>query len=196
MQFVSKSNSSNMAKTIGGIEVRFAEANRDFKNWWVDYEPSQRLLPKGWQKDPETLPLREDLIWDKDVDIPLRDGVKLRADVFRPVCDEHDKIPALIAWSPYGKTGSGRSPDLGRLVLNRSDKAYGGSILGEIRTIDFAHLGLPKESLSGLEKFEAPDPADWCPRGYAIVQPDARGCFNSEGDIVFYGTQVGTRTWW
>jgi putative CocE/NonD family hydrolase len=29
--------------------------------------------------------------------------------------------------------------------------------------------------------FEAPDPVVWCPRGYAIVVTDPRGCWNSEG---------------
>ncbi len=51
-------------------------------------------------------------------------------------------------------------------------------------------MGVPKTALSGLEKFEAPDPAEWCARGYAVVQPDSRGSFNSEGDIFAYGTQV------
>lgn len=46
------------------------------------------------------------------------------------------------------------------------------------------------EDLSGLEKFEAPDPVEWCPRGYILVQPDARGCYKSEGDIAILGTQV------
>ena len=44
--------------------------------------------------------------------------------------------------------------------------------------------------LSGLEKFEGPDPVEWCPRGYAVVQPDARGGFHSQGDIFVLGTQV------
>ncbi len=51
-------------------------------------------------------------------------------------------------------------------------------------------MGVPKSALSGLEKFEAPDPAEWCARGYAVVQPDAWGSYNSEGDIFVYGTQV------
>ena len=50
--------------------------------------------------------------------------------------------------------------------------------------------GIPRSWTSDLEKFEAPDPAEWCPRGYAIVNIDPRGVFDSEGDIAVFGTQV------
>ena len=51
--------------------------------------------------------------------------------------------------------------------------------------------GVPKDSTSDLEKFEALDPAEWCPRGYAIVNVDSRGVFDSDGDMFSLGTQVG-----
>lgn len=51
--------------------------------------------------------------------------------------------------------------------------------------------GVPRDQTSDLEKFEALDPAEWCPRGYAIVNIDPRGTFDSEGNIVMLGTQVG-----
>jgi putative CocE/NonD family hydrolase len=38
-----------------------------------------------------------------------------------------------------------------------------------------------------LEKFEGPDPNEWCMRGYAILDPNARGSFDSEGDLYFFG---------
>lgn len=38
---------------------------------------------------------------DKDIWIPMRDGVRIAADVFRP--DGPGKFPALLALSPYGK---------------------------------------------------------------------------------------------
>ena len=43
--------------------------------------------------------------------------------------------------------------------------------------------GVAKSTLSGYEKWEAPDPAEWCARGYAVVNADARGVFDSEGHI-------------
>ena len=50
--------------------------------------------------------------------------------------------------------------------------------------------GIPKDRTSDLEKFEALDPAEWCPRGYAIINVDSRGVFDSDGDIYVLGTQV------
>jgi uncharacterized protein len=46
--------------------------------------------------------------------------------------------------------------------------------------------GVPLEKTSGYEKFEALDPAEWCARGYAIINIDARGAGDSGGDIVFW----------
>lgn len=85
----------------------FVPSNRDFHHWWIEFEPSQRTLPAGWKREPDRLALREELLWDKDVPIPMRDGTVLRADVFRPANRRHETLPALLAWSPYGKTGSG-----------------------------------------------------------------------------------------
>ncbi len=50
--------------------------------------------------------------------------------------------------------------------------------------------GIPRDWTSDLEKFEALDPAEWCPRGYAIVNVDSRGVFDSDGDMYMLGTQV------
>ena len=38
---------------------------------------------------------------ERDVFVPMRDGVQLCVDVFRP--DADDRFPALLAMSPYGK---------------------------------------------------------------------------------------------
>jgi predicted acyl esterase len=45
-------------------------------------------------------------------------------------------------------------------------------------------VGVAKDRLPGFEKFEAPDPAEWTARGYAIVNPDARGAYDSEGNLL------------
>lgn len=84
--------------------------------------PNTRKLPVGWQFAEGRRALNEELILDEVVAIPLRDGVKVRysqepaeritdlvgkiyCDIFRPVTDE--KVPAILAVSPYGKNGHG-----------------------------------------------------------------------------------------
>jgi predicted acyl esterase len=44
-------------------------------------------------------------------------------------------------------------------------------------------VSVPQSKLSGFESFEAPDPAEWKARGYAIVNVNSRGAFGSEADI-------------
>ena len=52
-------------------------------------------------------------------------------------------------------------------------------------------LGIDIAAFSGLQKFEGPDPAYWCARGYAICNPDPRGIGQSEGDSAMFGRQEG-----
>ncbi|OQV07088.1 hypothetical protein CLAIMM_11572 [Cladophialophora immunda] len=154
---------------VGGIEVAFKPANRDFSKRWKDFGPSKEVLPKGWRKEPGRRPLDSDLIFERDVPVILRDGCKIYMDVFRPPSSDSIPVAAIVAWSPYGKQGNGFQ-SLDRVPWR---------------------AGIPKDWTSDLEKFEAPDPAEWCPRGYAIVNIDVRGTFDSEGDQVAQGTQEG-----
>ena len=131
------------------------------------FNPGTQRLPKGYQISPKFKPLPCDIILEKDVPITLRDGVTIYTDVYRPVTDE--KVPVIMAWSPYGKS-AGTAP--------RYENIFG-------------IIGLRNSIVSGLEKFEGPDPAYWCQHGYAICNPDARGIAHSEGDISMIGTQEG-----
>jgi predicted acyl esterase len=112
------SSSDSMATTIDGIEILFKEANRDFTKRWHQFGPSKEVLPKGWQKAEGRRALEEDLIFERDIRISLRDGTTIWADVFRPVVSDNKLIPAILAWSPYGKQGNGAYffNDLGRIV--------------------------------------------------------------------------------
>lgn len=49
--------------------------------------------------------------------------------------------------------------------------------------------GVPLTAVSELQKWEAPDPAEWCSHGYAVINPDARGAYTSEGKICAQGYQ-------
>jgi predicted acyl esterase len=97
-----------MSHQIGGINVTFAPSNHGFHNYWTSFKPSTKvILPKGWQREPGFRALSESIIWEKDVPIAMRDGTILRGDVFRPMAKDGVPLPALLPWSPYGKTGSG-----------------------------------------------------------------------------------------
>ena len=132
-----------------------------------NFSPGTRILPKGFQLDSKFRTLPTDIVFEKDVAVVLRDGVTIYVDVFRPA--ESEKVPVIIAWSPYGKSG-GTAPRTTNL---------------------FNMLGLDNGMLSGLAKFEGPDPAYWCAHGYAVCNPDARGIAHSEGDTSMIGTQEG-----
>ena len=46
------------------------------------------------------------VIYEKDVPVPMRDGVVLRANVFRP--DAPGSFPGILVRTPYGKAESGQ----------------------------------------------------------------------------------------
>ncbi len=131
------------------------------------FDPGTRVLSAGSRVEPRFRPLPVDIVFEKDVAVTLRDGVTIYVDVFRPAGVE--KVPVIVAWSPYGKSG-GSSPKIASL---------------------FAMLGMGSDLVSGLEKFEGPDPAYWCAHGYAICNPDARGVADSDGDSAMFGRQEG-----
>ena len=131
------------------------------------FDPGTRTLRAGFQVAPPFRPLPIDIIFEKDVAVKLRDGVTIYVDVFRPA--GADKVPVVVAWSPYGKSQ--------------------GSSMSAIGV--FGLVGLDNAIVSGLNKFEGPDPAYWCAQGYAICNPDVRGVVDSEGDSVLWDRQEG-----
>lgn len=131
------------------------------------FEPGIRTLPAGFQVAPGFLPLPLEIVFEKDVAVMLRDGVTIFTNVFRPAGSE--RVPVIVAWSPYGKSG-GTAPTTTSL---------------------FDMIGVDNSALSGLGKFEGPDPAFWCANGYAICNPDPRGIANSSGDSYLWDRQEG-----
>ncbi|KAL2128963.1 hypothetical protein VTI74DRAFT_8402 [Chaetomium olivicolor] len=128
--------------------------------------PRSEILPAGWNGF-NSRPLPSAILVEHDVAFTMRDGKKLYADIYRPP-GSNVKVPAILCWSLFGKKFNG---------------------LTSLRLMTPWNLGIPDGTLSGLEKFEAPDPADWVPSGYAIVNIDSRGCGHSEGTMVILGTQ-------
>lgn len=138
------------------------------------FEPGSTVLIKGHTKAEGYRPFSVDAIFDRDVAITVRDGVRLYSDIFRPASSDDEPVPAIIPWSPYGKTGTG-------------PQNY--DVMAPFRA------AIPKNRTSGYEKFEAPDPAEWTERGYAVVNIDARGAGHSEGVIAHWGNQEAQDVW-
>ncbi len=130
------------------------------------FKPETLLLKKGSIRLKGYKPLPCDILLERDVPVTLRDGVTIYTDIFRPNDDKAH--PAIMAMSPYGK-------EIGSQWLDDTPN----------------HAGIPMEATSGLQKFEGPDPAYWCDHGYAIINPDVRGAYNSEGIILFFGSDYG-----
>ncbi|KAJ1325493.1 hypothetical protein MN608_08686 [Microdochium nivale] len=126
------------------------------------------VLPAGHQRGPAYRGFRAETIYERDIEIPLRDGTILRADVYRPN-NTTEKVPILLAWSPYGKSDTG------------------------VFSLDLipGRAGVHQSRLSGYESFEGPDPAEWTARGYAVVNVNIKGAFDSEGDLVWHSTADG-----
>jgi len=148
------------------IEIIYRKSSPldDPKVRYPGFKPSTTALAEGSVHGKGALALPCNIVFERDVAVPMRDGTVIYIDVFRPTGME--KVPAIMGWSPYGKKGGYRNLD---------------QLPGR--------FGIPVSALSGLQVWEGPDPAYWCNQGYAVVNPDARGAFMSEGDIAFWGTQ-------
>jgi predicted acyl esterase len=135
------------------------------------FYPGETILRNGdiWKNG--AAPLSCDIKFLHDVAVPLRDGVTIYVDIFLPSAMS-EPCPVITSYSPYGKTGSG---------------------FQNFQTMNDPYVDVKK--LSGLQSWEACDPALWCAHGYAVCQPDARGAFMSEGNIHFWGKQEGMDTY-
>lgn len=131
------------------------------------FGPRRETLAAGTRLSPEFQALPVDVVFDRDVEVHLRDGTVTHVDVFRPTGPA--PVPVIIAFSPYGK-GQGSSPSAKQV---------------------FDLVGLEHSIVSGFEKFEGPDPGYWCAHGYAVCNPDIRGVAESEGDSLLWDRQEG-----
>jgi len=130
--------------------------------WQRGQHPPERPFPEFGQRQEEVAP---NVLFDRDVAIPMRDGVKLYANVFRPVKGE--KVPAIVCYAPYGKENPFRYEPF------------------------YKNGGVRPEWLSKYACYEAPDPLYWVPHGYAIVNVDSRGMYHSEGEATFLNRAEG-----
>jgi predicted acyl esterase len=133
-------------------QVAFTQARRPEDGDYPGFDPSVRI--------------ENALVIEQDDTIMLRDGTRIFTDVYRP--QGGARVPAIVAWSPYGKRGG----------------FWRYSLFPE-------NAGVPLDAISPWAKFEGPDPAYWCRHGYAVINPDVRGAWKSEGDLAVFGEHEG-----
>ncbi len=102
------------------------------------------------------------MVIDYDVAVRMSDGVEIYVDVFRP--DRPGQVAPIVAWGPYGK----HAP---------------------VKYEIFPNHGVDPGWTSAYAGFEAPDPMYWTQHGYAVLNVDPRGLWNSQGDATFYSAQ-------
>ena len=107
--------------------------------------------------DPPT-----DIVIERDVEVPTRDGTVLRINVFR---NSDEARPVIVSIHPYGKDE----------LPSRKGNQWTYSI-------QYRVLRQPKPvTFSALTGWEAPDPVWWTAQGFTVVNADSRGCGHSDG---------------
>jgi predicted acyl esterase len=107
---------------------------------------------------------RDGMRIDWNVTIAMDDGLKLRADVFRPVAE--GRYPVILTYGPYAKGlafQDGYPSAWQRMADQHPDVTAGSSNL--------------------YQSWEVVDPEKWVSRDYACVRVDSRGCGCSPGYI-------------
>ena len=125
---------------------------------------ARRRLGRVLRPQVRVTPMPPGITMDLDVPVVVRDGTTLRANVFRPAGG--GPVPVVMSAHPYGKD---RVP-----ARTRSR-----------RGVNFQYRIFPQPQpvqLSEWTSWEAPDPAFWVPRGYAVVNCDLRGGGTAEGE--------------
>jgi predicted acyl esterase len=104
------------------------------------------------------------VIVERDVEIPMDDGLALRADVFRP--DSPERAPVVMTLGPYGK-----------------GVRYQDGYKDQWEWLASTHPDILQGSSRGYLTWETVDPEIWVPWGYAVVRVDSRGAGRSPGHL-------------
>ena len=100
--------------------------------------------------------------YEKNVEIPTRDGSFVSANIFRPETEQ--QVPALLCYSIYAKDLHEQDgfPEIWADMLERLPNIF-------------------DHSTCSLHTHETNDPEIWCPWGYACVRVDVPGAGKSPG---------------
>ena len=105
-----------------------------------------------------------------DVSIPARDGLVLKADVFRP--NKPGRYPVIMTYGPYGKG------------LAFQD---GYKTCWDMMSTD--HPDVTKGSTNKYQNWEVVDPEKWVPHDYVCIRVDSRGAGMSPGYMQLWSPQ-------
>ena len=108
--------------------------------------------------------IRDGMRIDWDVEIPMDDGISMRADIFRP--DDDDQYPVILSYGPYGK-----------------GLAFQEIYLDQWNRMIEGHPDVAEGSTNKYQNWEVVDPEKWVPEGYVCVRVDSRGTGMSPGYI-------------
>jgi predicted acyl esterase len=99
---------------------------------------------------------------DIDLEIPMADGVILRADLYRPAGES--PVPVILSYGPYAK------------LLHYED---GAPFQWSRMTSEFPET--TQGTTNKYQSWELVDPEKWVPDGYAVLRVDSRGAGRSPG---------------
>lgn len=119
--------------------------------------------------DP-TSEIRDGMRIQWDVEIPMADGLVLKADVFRPI--ESLRYPVLLSYGPYAKGlafQEGYPVQWNHMVQDHPDVLAGSS--------------------NKYQSWELVDPEKWVTDGYVVVRVDSRGAGHSPGLLDVWSPQ-------
>jgi predicted acyl esterase len=105
------------------------------------------------------------MIFEHNVRIPMRDGLDLAANIFRPT--QPGKFPVIMSFTGFGKDNSWASAAASH-VQRESYEPYTPE-----------NLVVPDLILGTI--LEGPEPAFWVPYGYVLITVDPRGFYTSPG---------------
>ena len=160
--------------------------HEDAPEVFLEDDPQMRAHPNYPVQVAPLDDVEDEIIANKNVWVPMRDGTRLSANIFRPKAP--GAYPVVMAFTAYDKN---KGPDQYPKILRNALKP------------DY-DLGTFK--VSPWTSWEGPDPAYWVPHGYAVVYVDSRGFAASEGAPSTLSRQdrddfydaiewVGTRDW-
>jgi uncharacterized protein len=107
---------------------------------------------------------RYEMRLERNVEVPMRDGARLRANVYRP--DGDGRFPVLMTFGPYGK-----DVPLRQFMQEAWDR------------LQQTYPEIPAASSCKHLVFERPDPEVWVPDGYVLINVDCRGAGKSPGRL-------------